>query len=132
MTGQKPLDLGPIQARLAAATPGPWHDDEDHIKFRTCARQGDFGWVPNGPVAFEQDTEQGLADAEFVGHSHADVTALLAEVERLRAVADITDAATAYVEEPDGSDNVPLYWGQLRDAVEHYRAVEARLAGGPS
>lgn len=74
------LDLAPIKARLAAATPGPWtwvchstagvsewtvFDAADH-----ALATNRHGWRP---------------DAEFIAHAPTDIAALLAEVERLRA-----------------------------------------------
>jgi hypothetical protein len=85
-TGGTGLDVEAIALRAAAATPGPWH--QPHGDFG-CARQGDFGWVTPGPgPEYDSDTEQGMADAEFVAHARTDVPALLAEVARLTGELD--------------------------------------------
>jgi hypothetical protein len=82
--GSHPLDLAAIRARVAAATAGPWHGEHDEFG---CVSQGDYGWVCPGPSfpAYDVDSEQGKADAEFIAHARTDVPLLLAEVERLTA-----------------------------------------------
>lgn len=86
--------LAEIEARLAAATPGPWgvdHDDEGVFN-DTCVVQGNYGWVASGPdsryPAYDEDTEQGRADAELIAHAPADLAAL---VEFARRVEEILD-----------------------------------------
>lgn len=78
-----PDRLEQIRERVSKATPGPWHGDHDEYG---CVVFGNYGWVcpGNGP-AYDEDSEQGKADAEFVGHARTDVPDLLAEVERLTA-----------------------------------------------
>ena len=56
------IDLTPIKARLAAATPGPWRI--------SGMNYGDLVTV---------------ADIRFIAAARADVEALVAEVERLRS-----------------------------------------------
>lgn len=74
------LDLDPIRARLAAATPGPWYSewvpDDDWIVV--------YGQPHGAYVCPEVCTLTDDADAEFIAHAPADIAALLAEVERLR------------------------------------------------
>jgi hypothetical protein len=118
------LDVGPIAARAAAATPGPWawRGNTDTRQLRIDARGRtvmDFvRWgMRDGAPRFNVDMwmhradELGVVyevcrvatgrddprvyradivdvrhpDAEFIAHARADVDALLAEVERLRA-----------------------------------------------
>jgi hypothetical protein len=86
-----PLDLEPIKARCAAATPGWWKASGDTL----VANAG------NGPWLSLHGWPR--ADRTFVEHARDDVPDLLAEVERLRArveglVATLT-AASAYVDE---------------------------------
>ena len=74
------LDLEPIKERLTAATPGPWFADDD-------------GGVSTEPHAYTMtstpvvDTEGcGMGnpkDATFIANAPTDITALVAEVERL-------------------------------------------------
>ena len=85
------LDLDPIRARLAAATPGPWENDGG----------GEVGqhWSSPQPLASIVSTEVSCMaycyggsaagvirdeDADFIAHAPTDIAALLAEVERLR------------------------------------------------
>lgn len=67
-------ELEAIKARAAAATPGPWEFDG----------KGDI--VPDGDKSdFVAMIHYSAEDAEFIAHARADVPALVAEVERLRA-----------------------------------------------
>jgi hypothetical protein len=79
-----PLDLEPIKARCAAATPGWWKASGDTL----VANAG------NGPWLSLQGWPR--ADRTFVQHARDDVPALVAEVELLRAqVAELMAALTA-------------------------------------
>ncbi|MFF1790788.1 hypothetical protein ACFVX9_30525 [Kitasatospora sp. NPDC058243] len=88
-----PLDLDAIQARLAAATPGPWRREhcgplgEDTLIGRTGAIVGSlvFG-----------DGEEADADLEFVVNAHQDIAVLVA---RVRELEDRLDERTADVAE---------------------------------
>lgn len=79
-----PEELEAIKQRVNAATPGPWEADYDPRTdgadqivdpqgFTIC-----FMSVPSVSVDFDGDTD-------FIAHARADVPALVAEVERLRA-----------------------------------------------
>jgi len=80
------LNLEPIKARLAGATPGPWEQDTEQIGKRS--KPVLIIWAANrvvcrvGTVGFPKTEE----DAAFIEHAPADIAALLEEVERLRAV----------------------------------------------
>lgn len=88
------LDLKAIKARLAAATPGPWRsawDDGDpnaDVTIRSLAPGLDecasyvivASWY-DGPITLCLE-----ADAAFIAAAPSDVAALVAEVERLRAL----------------------------------------------
>lgn len=73
------LDLEPIKARLAAATPGPWHVEPEAT---AC---GSF--VARMPGIYIEPEHQHLApagnDAALIANAPADIAALVAEVERL-------------------------------------------------
>lgn len=84
-------DLDPIRARLAAATPGPWHSWDRGIgyevhKGRAADCLSEYG------VGMESCTELNdgfrgtfrMADADLIANAPADLAALVAEVERLR------------------------------------------------
>jgi len=72
-----PLDLAPIEARLKAATPGPW---------RWVAVSG--GWdgvaAEGGPDICRLSLNLG-ANAILIAHAPTDIAALVAEVRRLQA-----------------------------------------------
>jgi hypothetical protein len=51
----------------------------------------------------------------------ADLPVVKELVARLRAV---VDPAVAYVTEPEGSDEIPRYRGQLQEAVRQYQATQ--------
>lgn len=89
------LDLGPIEERLAAATPGPWCADPI---------EDSDGWFVHSNVAptypivaatpvdgIDEHRTQSEPDAEFIAHAREDVGDLLAEVKTLRAA--LTDIA---------------------------------------
>jgi hypothetical protein len=81
-------DLEAIQARADAATQGPWHGAHDEFG---CVHIGDYGWVcagPNAP-AYDVDSEQGHADAEFIAHARQDIPALLTYIAELEAGRDV-------------------------------------------
>jgi len=64
--------LAEIRARLAAATPGPWH-------------VGPI--VKGGGILFVMDSvgKKVARDSQFVANASADIAVLLTEVERLQA-----------------------------------------------
>lgn len=78
------LDLEPIKARLAVATPGPWHVEPEDT---AC---GSF--VARMPGIYIEPEHQHLApagnDAALIANAPADIAALVAEVERLRTFID--------------------------------------------
>ncbi|MFI6251474.1 hypothetical protein [Streptomyces sp. NPDC051016] len=81
--------LAEIEARANAATPGPWKLELDHCD---CSEYGcshpPFA-VAFGPfTSFENTTDRHHADAEFAAHARTDVTAMAAEIRRLRATAE--------------------------------------------
>jgi len=86
------LDVAAIRARCEAATPGPWWQgdtDEHEEGDADCVyvRDDDAGrmvWRMAGPFVHEED-------AAFVAEARQDVSALLAEVERIAARLDAAD-----------------------------------------
>jgi hypothetical protein len=105
MTDQ-PLDLDPILARAAAATPGPWAVSEDYDDILdTEGGQLASYWME--------------ADGQFIAHAREDVEAMAAEIRRLRAelatarsqaidwAADVIDAKLTV--EPDHGRASALY-----------------------
>jgi hypothetical protein len=73
----KMLNLEPIKARLAAATPGPWELGE---RWEDASRRivSGAGLIIATPRSWE-----GHYDAELISHAPSDLAALVAEVELL-------------------------------------------------
>lgn len=79
------LDLQPIKARLAAATPGPWEPAE----LQGQSRRNSFFSVA---VVGRREVRAGIPcqaqpderDADLIANAPTDLAALVAEVERLR------------------------------------------------
>ena len=83
------LDLEPIKARLAAATPGPWdfHVLPQSVGITVATIHSEQGpretrWTVDLPP--EIGGMGTRADAEMIAHAPEDIAALVAEVERLR------------------------------------------------
>lgn len=99
-----PLDLEAIEARCAAATPGPWawhrEDDEPHD-----LNAGDesvlYPYV--GPGLDHAELDILPEDAAFIEHARDDVPALVARVRALEAaLAEITAGAEDTARAMDG------------------------------
>lgn len=68
------------EAVARAATPGPWGDPAD-------VGYGDFGWHVDGcPAGETEDSEQGMADAEYLAYNHP--ARVLAECEAKRRIVE--------------------------------------------
>lgn len=103
MTDQtEPLDLAPIKERLASATPGDWQ--WEGIPDLTLEDQTIEGVDRFAITAFGDGDEQSIVlgsdplgerigvldgDADLIIHATADIAALVAEVERLRALIEL-------------------------------------------
>ncbi|NDO78254.1 hypothetical protein GKZ75_08460 [Kocuria indica] len=79
--------LDAIRERADSATEGRWAWQEDAVLLAWDGEEA--SWVLDHGAAFPED-------AEFIAHAREDVPALLAEVERLRAL--IKDQARAWGE----------------------------------
>lgn len=86
-----PDELKAIRARLAKASPGPW--PVKRASYVSPFLDRDEAVESIGPVAAFSNSERGDAflsigdeDAAFIEHAPSDVSALIAEVERLRAI----------------------------------------------
>lgn len=66
-------ELAAIEARVNAATAGPW---EAYCNYDEC-------WTLDGPIANGPDMMP-KGDAIFIAHARTDVPALVAEVRRLK------------------------------------------------
>ena len=78
--------LEEIKTRMEAATPGPWEQmRQDGIPTSFVLADGRF-FLDTEP--FSDDGQDGVADADFIAHSRADVEWLVSEVEQARRVAE--------------------------------------------
>jgi hypothetical protein len=114
MTTSQPLNLDAIQARASAASKGPWRLSEDFNDIHNA--EGDH-------LASYWHT----ADGEFIVHAPEDVTAMAAEIRRLRA--QLT-AVTALCDEQDMAARLfelptPEWIVAVRRAIEDPAAVSA-------
>lgn len=79
------IDLPAIKARQAKATPGEWR-----VLYATSGNRRIAYMVESGEVCIAHldqraDEAKAIDDADFIAHAPADVAALVAEVEGLRA-----------------------------------------------
>jgi hypothetical protein len=84
--GQEPLDLAAIEARLKAATPGPWGYKAGFLKHYVFSldAQEDFG-ISLQELHWNDGHEvPAAANAQFIANAPTDIAALIAEVRRLR------------------------------------------------
>jgi hypothetical protein len=85
--GQEPdLDLADIEARLKAATPGPWGYKAGFLKHYVFSldAQEDFG-ISLQELHWNDGHEvPAAANAQFIANAPTDIAALIAEVRRLR------------------------------------------------
>lgn len=105
-----------IQARLEAATPGPWFRESDGVYNATRS----YLVTPTG------DSWQDTVDAEFIANAPADVAWLLAEVDRLTKLGDaLADALTLLRHWTEAAHPPWDPWGEVADALA---AWDAHLA----
>lgn len=99
-------DLKAIRARLAAATPGPWHAWDRGIGYevhkgaeRDCLSEFGTGSEHCDELndGFRETFARG--DADLIAHAPADLAALCDEVEALTARAERAEAAVQRVRE---------------------------------
>ena len=72
-------EIQEIEARLAAATPGPWSRSGHDVGQVVYGPGGQPDLI--GPISTNSDIE----DAEFIAHAPVDIRALIDEVKRLEA-----------------------------------------------
>jgi hypothetical protein len=93
------LDLSAIEARAAAATPGPWREDwegTNHFEVISDAADSPRYWVltvssPNRQLLIHNAAPCHGPDLTFIAHARSDIPALVAEVRCLEvALANMT------------------------------------------
>ena len=114
------MDLQEIEARLEAATPGPWD-------FETIPETGESRVVvfsnTGDPMLDVSVAPHGVRaeDAEFIAHAPEDIRALLAEVTDLRVK---LEAAQFQIEEvKELHRKMPLYDTPSEECAEHDQDV---------
>ncbi|MFE2106663.1 hypothetical protein ACFXAF_12460 [Kitasatospora sp. NPDC059463] len=117
-TPQQPyLDLDAVRRRADAATPGPWHIEEDRhdLVRRVTDTSGtldiNLGYLGN----------RTLADAEFIAHARTDLPTLMDRQDYLRAALNETALGRAHAE--DAADSLrarlhPTHIDEYRNAQE--------------
>lgn len=123
-----------IRARLDAATPGPWHGP--HEGELVCVSLGEYGWVCSGVQSpeYDVDSEQGMADAEFIAHAPTDIAALLTENDDLRVERDALTAGVNRLKEQRNLAHEALVVrervlkGHIGDVARRANRAEAELA----
>ena len=127
------MDLQAIEARLAAATPGPWKtqdfvDAPPEDAGSAVVKRGNGGLVAyalrSGAVKHEwYDKPQCDADAEFIAHAPEDIRAL---IDVVKAVIDAVARHPDVMECSEYSDDEPVSCGWKRA----YEDVVWALNGG--
>lgn len=112
-----------IQARLAAATDGPWYTHRDCDQKITVYRGSGKSPSYNRIAGIMRQGPNPAADAALISHAPADVAFLLAQVERLTAERDLL------LERAD-QDTQLAYWTLRSEhrGAEVAAQVEARRA----
>jgi hypothetical protein len=116
------VDLKAIKERLAKATQGAWWVERGLDVDQVRARPSE-----NYSVAVAQGCAE--EDAEFIAHAPGDLSALVSEVESLRALLrEVTTAAEAVSDdhgpvEDEECDHCALMWRRLNETIE--RAASA-------
>ena len=92
-------DFEAIKGRLEAATPGPWHVQEELEDFQEgeppfTVWRGIYSAAGGLNKGDEYEVFE-IADADFIAHAPADISALLGWVEKLEAV---REAVNQYLE----------------------------------
>lgn len=131
-------DLDAIRQRLNAATPGPWHGEHELYEGRElpCMEIGNYGWVCAGEraPAYDVDSEQGMADAEFIAHARQDIPDLLAEIDRLQAELKAAQVIPLgdHLKEPGGwcrthsIHHSEVEWARIHDQLQREEEGERR------
>jgi hypothetical protein len=143
-SGVAPLDLEPIRQRERAATPTPWtagwsgdpddqgKDDAGPIDIVSTWRGGVARCSPS-PTGHASTWDQVEANAAFIAHARQDIPALLAEIDRLRALSSellaryslaLRDGKPALVNDSNG------LWCSYRQAAQRIVAAEVVSSSG--
>jgi hypothetical protein len=133
--GQEPLDLAAIEARLKAATPGPWGYKAGFLKHYVFSldAQEDFG-ISLQELHWNDGHEvPAAANAQFIANAPTDIAALISEMKRLREVEKVSDriydmykqVMAAFPQCPEHGECIPyaLEW------LDELKKSQVKLAG---
>lgn len=105
------IDLDAIEARCAAATPGPWESGGSTPTPGEVWVWEETGHHPGDPDAPDTRIAScSAADGAFIAHARTDVPALVAEVRRLRAASATPDRHEAI--KAGLADYPPMGWAE--------------------
>ena len=122
------LDLDPIRARLAAATPGPWERVPAIVSDTRPADCYDIWAADDWLCANIHHT-----DAALIANAPADMAALLAEVERLReTVAHVRGVAESWRDGFGPGSHVEGVMGRQVVSVDHATSTILAALDGAS
>jgi hypothetical protein len=83
----KKEEIEAIKRRCGAATPGPWKVEEQKERDPRTDTWHHLYWIVRPHDSYDPDiTCERKQDADFFSHARTDVPALVAEVEKLRAL----------------------------------------------
>jgi len=129
------LDLDAIEARLTAATKGPWGSHRDlngAYTVQARPRSTRYGMETDGDIATlaagRSDAES-YANARFIAHAPADVDALADEVRRLRAAEPAEITVTELAHALDNSTPYPIELDRQLCDVMAARLLEMLTVG---
>jgi len=122
--------LAPIRERLAAATPGPWHWDEDHWLEGVSG-----GYVLSNDVVLDKNRVEPVSvapdNAILIANAPTDLTRLLAAIEAVTALADAWQARGEHLRKSAESapeDVQEALDDQGGDMIWHAGLISAALA----
>lgn len=121
-----PERLAEIRARVKATTEGPWSFHPNHA----FADPSDPLYVAGDGTVIADDISK-KNNAVFIAHSRTDVPALIAEVERLRVIADgmATDDDVTYEQLTAARYQLAKRLAEIKARAKQHRPGRARRAG---
>lgn len=96
-----PDETAAVEARLNAATPGPWRLSRGYDTRSIWADRDSAGWdaFHIATTDWPDDSDQPERDAEFIANAPADIAALLAHVKEQAAEIERLNSGIAMLQE---------------------------------